>query len=55
MGDSDIAKDALEEAESTLIEAALQFTNGHRQRAAKLLGYGRNTLSRKIKELNLEA
>ncbi|BBL72865.1 nitrogen regulation protein NR(I) [Methylogaea oryzae] len=55
VGDSDIAKDALEEAESTLIEAALQFTNGHRQRAAKLLGYGRNTLSRKIKELNLEA
>ncbi|MFB3090596.1 MAG: helix-turn-helix domain-containing protein, partial [Gammaproteobacteria bacterium] len=28
-------------------------TRGKRQEAAKLLGWGRNTLTRKIKELNL--
>ena len=36
-----------------MIEAALQHTRGKRQEAAKLLGWGRNTLTRKIKELNL--
>ena len=37
--------------ERTLIEVALRRTQGHRQDAAKLLGWGRNTLTRKIKEL----
>ncbi len=37
----------------TLIETTLSFTEGHKQKAAKLLGWGRNTLTRKIKELNL--
>ncbi|MFZ1491982.1 MAG: helix-turn-helix domain-containing protein, partial [Candidatus Competibacter denitrificans] len=27
---------------------------GHRQDAARLLGWGRNTLTRKIKELGME-
>jgi two-component system nitrogen regulation response regulator GlnG len=52
-GQLNIAKDAIDSAESTLIETALEFTQGRRQDAAKLLGYGRNTLTRKIKELNL--
>jgi two-component system nitrogen regulation response regulator GlnG len=29
-------------------------TQGHRNEAANLLGYGRNTLTRKIKELAIE-
>lgn len=34
--------------EQCLFEAALQFTDGHRQQAAQLLGLGRNTLTRKL-------
>ncbi len=40
--------------EAVMISAALEFTGGRRQEAAKLLGLGRNTLTRKIKELNLD-
>lgn len=36
--------------ERILIESALRHTGGRRQEAAKLLGWGRNTLTRKIKE-----
>lgn len=36
--------------ERVLIESALRHTGGRRQEAAKLLGWGRNTLTRKIKE-----
>jgi two-component system, NtrC family, nitrogen regulation response regulator GlnG len=39
--------------ERVLIRAALKRTAGHRQDAAKLLGWGRNTLTRKLKELGL--
>ena len=39
--------------EKVLIESALKKTAGRRQDAAILLGWGRNTLTRKIKELNL--
>jgi two-component system nitrogen regulation response regulator GlnG len=45
---------ALPAFERTLIKVALAHTGGHRQEAARLLGWGRNTLTRKIKELNLE-
>jgi two-component system nitrogen regulation response regulator GlnG len=45
---------ALPEFEKTLIETALSQTNGHRQEAAKLLGWGRNTLTRKMKSLHIE-
>jgi two-component system nitrogen regulation response regulator GlnG len=45
---------ALPEFEKALIQAALQRTHGRRQEAAQLLGWGRNTLARKIKELNIE-
>ncbi|MDE9558133.1 hypothetical protein KKJ06_22915, partial [Xenorhabdus bovienii] len=33
---------------------ALEYTNGHKQEAARLLGWGRNTITRKLKELGLE-
>ena len=41
------------EFERVLIRAALKRTQGHRQDAAKLLGWGRNTLTRKLKELGM--
>ena len=46
---------ALPAFERTLIEAALRYAHGKRLEAAKLLGWGRNTLSRKIKELDLDS
>jgi two-component system nitrogen regulation response regulator GlnG len=45
---------ALPEFEKTLIKIALNKAQGHRQEAAKLLGWGRNTLTRKIRSLNLD-
>ena len=53
-GDQNIAKTAITAAERIMIQSALRFTAGRRQEAAKLLGYGRNTLTRKIKELELD-
>ena len=47
--------DALPAFERTLIRVALRATQGHRQEAARLLGWGRNTLTRKLKELGMEA
>jgi len=52
-GEGDIATRAIRDAERVLIESALEHTGGRRQDAARLLGWGRNTLTRKIKELNL--
>jgi len=45
---------ALPEFEKTLIQIAMSQTNGRRQEAAKLLGWGRNTLTRKMKSLQLD-
>ena len=45
---------ALPAFERILIRAALRRTQGHRQEAARLLGWGRNTLTRKLKELDLD-
>jgi two-component system nitrogen regulation response regulator GlnG len=42
------------EFEKTLILRALAHTGGHRMEAAQRLGWGRNTLTRKIQELGLE-
>ncbi len=39
--------------EAVMIKAAMRKTGGKRQEAAKLLGWGRNTLTRKIQELGL--
>lgn len=41
--------------EKTLINAALQQTRGRKRHAAELLGWGRNTLTRKLKELGLDS
>ena len=41
--------------ERTLINAALQQTRGRKRHAAELLGWGRNTLTRKLKELGMES
>jgi two-component system nitrogen regulation response regulator GlnG len=53
----DTAEPLLEEAlpafEIALIETALEHTGGRRRDAALKLGWGRNTLTRKIKELGL--
>ncbi|MBK1694801.1 nitrogen regulation protein NR(I) [Chromatium weissei] len=46
---------ALPTFERSLIQVALEHTAGRRQEAARRLGWGRNTLTRKIKELKLEA
>ncbi|WP_031433625.1 nitrogen regulation protein NR(I) [Methylomarinum vadi] len=53
-GQHDIAKSSIPVVESILISSALKFTHGKRHEAATLLGYGRNTLTRKIKELNIQ-
>jgi two-component system nitrogen regulation response regulator GlnG len=45
---------ALPAFEQILIQTALEHTGGRRQEAARLLGWGRNTLTRKIKELRLD-
>ena len=50
----EIAKQTIPIVEAILIKAALEYTNGRRHEAAILLGYGRNTLTRKIKELGIE-
>jgi two-component system nitrogen regulation response regulator GlnG len=52
-GGNAILDEAVPTFERAMIETALKFTAGHRQDAARLLGWGRNTLTRKIKELGL--
>jgi len=52
--DGPLLDEALPEFERTLIDVALEHTKGHRQEAAKLLGWGRNTLTRKMKSLGMD-
>ncbi len=52
-GENDIAAAIISDVEKILIEATLNKTNGRKNDAAKLLGWGRNTLTRKIKELDI--
>jgi len=53
-GEEALLTDAVPRFERIMIEIALKHTGGRRQDAAKLLGWGRNTLTRKIKELAME-
>lgn len=53
LGKNNIIEQALPEFERVLLESALKHTQGHKQEAAKRLGWGRNTLTRKLKELNM--
>ncbi len=52
-GNNAILDTAMPEFEKIMLERALLFTQGHKQDAAKKLGWGRNTLTRKLKELSL--
>jgi two-component system nitrogen regulation response regulator GlnG len=45
---------ATQRFERTLALAALERVQGRRQEAAKLIGWGRNTLTRKLRELGVE-
>jgi two-component system nitrogen regulation response regulator GlnG len=53
-GETRLLSDAVPRFERIMIEEALKKTGGRRQDAARLLGWGRNTLTRKIKLLGLE-
>ncbi|NJD30706.1 MAG: nitrogen regulation protein NR(I) [Gammaproteobacteria bacterium] len=53
-GGTPLLDDAMPEFERTLIREALKAAGGGRQDAAKLLGWGRNTLTRKLKELGMD-
>ncbi len=52
-GHQSILDSAVPLFEQTMIEVALKHTAGRRRDAAQLLGWGRNTLTRKIKELGM--
>ena len=51
---AEIAKHIIPTVESILIKAALDFTGNKRHEAAILLGYGRNTLTRKVNVLDID-
>ena len=53
-GTSSLLDIAVPAFERIMIETALKHTAGRRRDAANLLGWGRNTLTRKIKELNMD-
>jgi len=50
-GGTNLVGRAQAELEGVLIECALEQTGGQRQKAAGLLGLGRNTLTRKIQKI----
>jgi len=54
-GESSLMDRATPQFERAMIDVALTHTGGRRQEAAKLLGLGRNTLTRKVKELGMES
>ncbi|MBI2993127.1 MAG: nitrogen regulation protein NR(I) [Gammaproteobacteria bacterium] len=53
-GETRLLHDAVPRFERIMIEEALKRSGGRRQDAARLLGWGRNTLTRKIRGLGLE-
>ena len=53
-GDLGLLNSAIPDFERIMIRSALRHSGGRRQDAAKLLGWGRNTLTRKIKDLGME-
>jgi two-component system nitrogen regulation response regulator GlnG len=52
-GEDEIFKGINDSFERILIEAALKHAGGRKQDAARKLGWGRNTLTRKLKDLDL--
>jgi len=55
MGRREILSQAIPEFERTMIETALAHTGGRKKDAAELLGWGRNTLTRKLQEYSMES
>ena len=53
-GKNEILNDATLVFERIMLDRALVHTKGHKQEAAKRLGWGRNTLTRKLKELSID-
>ena len=53
-GKSAILENAVPRFERVMIQVALEQARGRRLEAARLLGWGRNTLTRKIRELGME-
>ena len=53
-GESNILEKLNPEFERILLQAALAHTGGRKQEAALKLGWGRNTLTRKLKELGFD-
>ena len=54
LGQSEILDEMGPQFERVLLQTALSFTRGRKQEAARRLGWGRNTLTRKLKELQLD-
>jgi two-component system nitrogen regulation response regulator GlnG len=54
-GQGNVLYTALPTFERTMIRCALRHTNGRKRDAAELLGWGRNTLTRKLAELEIDA
>jgi len=54
LGHSGILQQATPIFEKCMIEVALKHSGGRKRDASELLGWGRNTLTRKIKELGIE-
>ncbi len=54
-GDQGLIEQSLPRFEKVLILAALEHTGGRRGEAAEILGWGRNTLTRKLKDLGMES
>jgi two-component system nitrogen regulation response regulator GlnG len=52
-GKENLLGELMPEFERIMVECALLHTHGHKQEAARILGWGRNTLTRKLKELNI--
>ena len=53
-GERDLLERALPAFERVMLDVALRHTAGRRRDAAELLGWGRNTLTRKIRELGMD-
>jgi len=53
-GAQDLLDDLGRRFERILLHAALRHTRGHKQEAARRIGWGRNTLTRKLRELGVE-
>lgn len=52
-GQPEILTEAIPTFERAMIETALKHTGGRKRDAALLLGWGRNTLTRKMQELGM--